>query len=178
MKGEAAYFDCISAARGLLLEMIMASNTLTVLGLRLSLALVLGLGMASTLTMAEPLDQGADPPLGALASLHWQHQLILVDAQIPDAVARLQAEQPAIDERDILWFVRDQGRLQTNYPGPLDARLKQELEQRFFSRSDAAVFLIGKDGGLKASAQQLDLPALFARVDAMPMRRREMEAAE
>ena len=56
--------------------------------------------------------------------------------------------------------------------------LPRSLSQRFFSRSDAAVFLIGKDGGLKASARQLDLPALFARVDAMPMRRREMEAAE
>ncbi|MCF8004127.1 MAG: DUF4174 domain-containing protein [Chromatiaceae bacterium] len=75
-------------------------------------------------------------------------------------------------------FVRDRAQLQTNDPGPLDPRLVKELEQRFFSRSDAAVFLIGKDGGLKASAQQLDLPALFERIDAMPMRRREMEAAD
>ena len=156
----------------------MASNTLTVLGLRLSLALMMGVGMVSTLIMAEPLDQGADPPLGALASLRWQHRIIVVDAEIPDAIVRLQAAQPAIDVRDILWFVRDQGSLQTNYPGPPTPGLAEELDQRFFSRSDAAVFLIGKDGGLKASAQQLDLPALFARIDAMPMRRREMEAAE
>jgi hypothetical protein len=145
---------------------------------RLNLALVLGLSMASTLIMAEPLDQGADRLLGELASLRWKYRIILVDAQIPDAVARLRAEQPALDERDILWFVHDQGQVQTNYPGPLDARLKQELEQQFFSRSDAAVFLIGKDGGLKASAARLDLSALFERIDAMPMRRREMGAAD
>ncbi|MBK1620275.1 hypothetical protein CKO42_17875 [Lamprobacter modestohalophilus] len=156
----------------------MASIIQTLWARRLNLALVLGLSMASTLIRAEPLDQGADRPLGALASLRWQYRIILVDAQIPDAVACLRAEQPAIDERDILWFVRDQEQLQTNYPGPLDARLKQELEQRFFSRSDAVVFLIGKDGGLKASAGELDLPALFARIDAMPMRRREMESGE
>ena len=156
----------------------MASIIQTLWALRRSLALVLGFGAASTLISAEPLDQSADPPLAELGSVRWQHRIILVDAQIPDAVARLQAEQPAIDERDILWFVRDQGELQTNDPGPLDPELAEELEQRFFSRSDAAVFLIGKDGGLKASARQLDLPALFARIDAMPMRRREREAAE
>jgi len=156
----------------------MAAIIQMLFALRLKLALVLGLGMASTLTMAEPVDQGADRPLTALASLRWQHRLIVVDAQIPDAVSRLQAAQPAIEARDILWFVRDQGQVQTNSPGQLDAGLAEELVQRFFSRSDAAVFLIGKDGGLKASAQQLDLPALFARIDAMPMRRREMDAAK
>jgi hypothetical protein len=154
----------------------------TLLALRLKLALVLVLvlvlSMTSTLIIAESLDQGADRPLTELASLRWRHRIILVDAQIQDAIARLQAAQPAIDARDILWFERAQGQLQTNYPGLLDPELAEELEQRFFSRSDAAVFLIGKDGGLKASAQQLDLPALFARIDAMPMRRREMEAAE
>ncbi|MBK5938409.1 DUF4174 domain-containing protein [Halochromatium roseum] len=153
---------------------------LAALRLNLALSLVLGLGFsaASTLLSAEPVDEGADRPLAELGSLRWQHRIIVVDAQIPDAVARLRAEQAAIDARDILWFVRDQGQVQTNYPGPLDARLKQELEQQFFSRSDAFVFLIGKDGGLKASACELDLPALFERIDAMPMRRREMEVSD
>jgi len=43
---------------------------------------------------------------------------------------------------------------------------------------NAARVIIGKDSGLKASARQLDLPALFERIDAMPMRRRERQAAE
>jgi len=156
----------------------MAFIIQTLWALRLNLALVLGLSMASTLIIAEPLAQGAARPLGALASLRWQYRIILVDAQITDAVAHLRAEQPALDARDIFWFVRDQGQVQTNYPGPLDPGLAEELEQRFFSQFDAAVFLIGKDGGLKSSTQQLDLPALFARIDGMPMRRREMKAAE
>jgi hypothetical protein len=40
------------------------------------------------------------------------------------------------------------------------------------------VFLIGKDGGLKASARELDLPALFALIDTMPIRRREMDVSD
>ena len=76
----------------------------------------------------------------------------------------------AIDERDIVWFVSHEGRLQSNYPGPLSDALAAELERQYFSRSDAAVFLIGKDGGLKVSDQRLDLPRLFERIDAMPMR--------
>lgn len=70
--------------------------------LNLALTPVLGLSAASTLLIAEPVDQGVDQPLRALSSLRWQHRIIVVDAQIPDAVARLRAEQSAIDERDIL----------------------------------------------------------------------------
>lgn len=146
--------------------------------LRLTVTLMLGLGTASTSPMAEPIDQAFEQPLAELSSLLWVHRIIVVDASIPDAIERLRSAQTDIAERDILWLVRHQGRLQSNYPGPLDDALAAELERRYFSRSGAAVFLIGKDGGLKASADQLDLPALFARIDAMPMRRREMGAAQ
>jgi hypothetical protein len=118
-------------------------------------------------------------PLTGLAPLRWQQRIILVDGrQIPDAVERLREAQIAINERDIFWFVNQQGRLQSNYPGPLDGALAAELKRQYFSRSDAAVFLIGKDGGLKTGDQRLDLPRLFERIDAMPMRRREMEGGE
>jgi hypothetical protein len=127
--------------------------------------------------MADDFDRIIRPPLRELASLRWQYRVILVDAAIPDAIARLRGAQSAVDERDILWFALDQGQVQTNYSATLDAQFIEELEGRYFSTSEAAVFLIGKDGGLKASADHLDLPALFARIDAMPMRRREMDAA-
>ncbi|WP_462321994.1 DUF4174 domain-containing protein [Halochromatium sp.] len=145
---------------------------------RLSLGLAIGLGAASPVTPAESANQGVNRPLEALEALRWQHRIIIVDAQSPEASQQLKAAQPAIAERDILWFVRHQGRLQTNVSRPLDETLTEELQQRYFDRSDASVFLIGKDGGLKATADHLDLPTLFARIDAMPMRRREMEAAQ
>jgi len=140
----------------------------------LGLRLVLALAVSST-TTAFATDEA---PLTELASLRWQHRIILVDGQVPDATARLRAAQPVIDERDIVWFVARQGRLLSNYPGRMGDALAQRLDERYFSRSDARVFLIGKDGELKASYQALDLPSLFARIDAMPMRRREMETAE
>jgi hypothetical protein len=144
----------------------------TLFGLGLCLALGFGLGAASIVSAA------GDAPLDQLASLRWQHRIILVDARIPDAVERLRGAAQAIDERDILWFVGQEGRLQSNYPGPIGDTLAAELAQRYFGRSDAAVFLIGKDGGLKASDRHLDLPRLFERIDAMPMRQREMKDAE
>ena len=147
-------------------------------GLRLTLALAIGLGAPSPVTLAESPVEGVARPLEALAALRWQHRIIVVDAPSPEVSEQLQAAQQGIDERDILWFVRHQGRLQSNVASPVDEALTRELEQRYFNRSDAAVFLIGKDGGLKATADHLDLPALFARIDAMPMRRREMEAAQ
>jgi hypothetical protein len=137
------------------------------LGLPLALSLVLG--------AASRVSAAGEAPLTGLASLRWQHRIILVDAQIPDAIERLREAQQAIDERDILWFVSHQGRLQSNYPGPLGDALTAEVQQRYFSRSNAAVFLIGKDGGLKASDQHFDLPRLFEQIDAMPMRQREMQ---
>lgn len=143
------------------------------------LTLVLGLSAVSALSVAAsaPQDQHPDQTLTELAALRWDYRVILVDARIPDAIARLEAAQAAIDERDILWFALEEGRISTNYPGALAPSLRAELEAKVFSRSDEAVFLIGKDGGLKATATHLDLPALFERIDAMPMRRREMEAA-
>ncbi|UHD17904.1 DUF4174 domain-containing protein [Thiocapsa bogorovii] len=147
-----------------------SKNRLLSLGLRLALSLGLFCSTAVTASQA---------PLTGLAPLRWQQRIILVDGQqIPDAVERLRRAQEAIDERDILWFVNQQGRLQSNYPGPLDGALAAELKRQYFSRSDAAVFLIGKDGGLKTGDQRLDLPRLFERIDAMPMRRREMEGGE
>ena len=116
--------------------------------------------------------------LTELASLRWQHRIIVVDGRIPDAVERLRAARPAIDERDIVWFVASPDGLRSNYPGEIGDPLAQQLDARYFGRSDAKVFLIGKDGGLKASERDLDLQRLFARIDAMPMRRREMTAAE
>jgi hypothetical protein len=140
------------------------------LGLRLALSLVLG--------AASMISAAGEATLTGLAPLRWQYRIILVDAQIPDAIERLREAQQAIDEREILWFVRHQGRLQSNYPGSLDDALAAEVQRRYFSRSNAAVFLIGKDGGLKASDQHLDLPRLFELIDAMPMRQREMQGAE
>ena len=149
----------------------MVSVTHHLLGLGPQLALSLALLAASEVAVSQE-------PLTGLATLRWQNRIILVDARIPDAIERLREAQAAVDERHIVWFVSDGGRLQSNYPGPLSDTLAAELEGQYFEPSDAVVFLIGKDGGLKASDKRLDLPRLFERIDGMPMRQREMERAE
>jgi hypothetical protein len=138
----------------------------------------LGIALVITLAVSLPAFASAaeNPPLTELASLRWQHRIILVDAKIPDAVERLREAEPAINERDILWFVASPEGLLSNYPGEHGDALAKHLDARYFDRSDARVFLIGKDGGLKSSEPELDLHNTFARIDAMPMRRREMEA--
>ena len=40
---------------------------------------------------------------------------------------------------------------------------------------EPAAVLVGKDGGEKDRRRELDLERIFGMVDAMPMRRREME---
>jgi len=119
-----------------------------------------------------------DAPLTELTSLRWQHRIIVADGRIPDAAERLRAAGPAIDERDILWFLVSPEGLLSNYAGGIGDALAQDLRERYLDATDTRVVLIGKDGGVKSSEPDLDLQRLFARIDAMPMRRREMEAAE
>jgi hypothetical protein len=64
--------------------------------------------------------------------------------------------------------------LHSNDPGPLSDALAAELERNYFSRSGAAVLLIGKDGGRKVCDQRLDLPRLFERIDAPMIRHRSI----
>lgn len=144
------------------------------LGLHLALALGVSWGILST----GRASAASDAPLTELASLRWQHRFILVDGRLPDAIERLRGAQQAMAERDIVWLVAHQDHVQSNYPGPVGDALAQALKEGYFNRSDASVFLIGKDGGLKAKYHRLDLPKLFERIDAMPMRQREMEGAE
>jgi hypothetical protein len=46
------------------------------------------------------------------------------------------------------------------------------------ARRFLAMLLIGKDGGVKSREPSLDLDAIFGRIDAMPMRIREMRSAD
>ncbi|WP_246180249.1 DUF4174 domain-containing protein [Marinobacter changyiensis] len=46
------------------------------------------------------------------------------------------------------------------------------------ARSEGRVLLIGKDGGIKSREASLNLNGIFRRVDAMPMRMREMRASD
>ena len=130
----------------------------------------------STALLAAPLHsaQGSEDVLQDLSALQWKYRLILV-RDSAQAVAQLESERGAIDERDIVWFVLTPTGVTSNYSAPLAEDLSGHLRKDYFGDAETRVLLIGKDGGIKARATSLDLQELFALIDSMPMRRREMQ---
>ncbi len=117
---------------------------------------------------------GAD--MNRLSDYRWNNRLVLVQAA-PDtegAIDTLQAAQAGIDDRDIIWFVNTESGLVSNQ-GALTRGVAQDVTD-LLEKSDAdeRVLLIGKDGGIKSREPTLNLDAIFRRIDAMPMRIREM----
>lgn len=102
---------------------------------------------------------------------------IAFDADQSDPqVKQLKRQAAAIDERDLVW-VWMCGR---NYSSNVDAEMAPALleELREAGRGESGVTLIGKDGGVKYRASDLDLQQLFDTIDSMPMRAREMRERE
>ncbi|MFP4088991.1 MAG: DUF4174 domain-containing protein [Cyclobacteriaceae bacterium] len=112
---------------------------------------------------------------------HWQNRILLVFAS-PDEnkfekqLQIFSAEEAGLQERELVIFkIRDR---QVIHPtgktfGKVSAR--QLREQYEVKREEFAVVLIGKDGSQKLKQEEiLETDKLFAIIDAMPMRRREM----
>ena len=105
----------------------------------------------------------------ALEPYRWNNRLLLVfapspnDALILEQLAELEAARSGLIERDLLVLTdTDPGR---------GSDLRYELEIEGFH-----VLLFGKDGGVKIrSRTPVRTEALFATIDAMPMRQREIE---
>ena len=113
-----------------------------------------------------------------LKSFRWENRIILLHAspeKEPSIIAKLETSKASIDERHILWFLIGGESVTTNYDGELSESFPSMLSKAYFSHSDEiAVYLFGKDGGLKAQQSDLDLKELFRRIDSMPMRRLEI----
>jgi hypothetical protein len=112
----------------------------------------------------------------------WSHRLIFVftDAKNQlELVEQLIAEKKAINERDIRWFCWSSEGLRTNETGIKDREALQQDLLRYREHKKAAneVVLVGKDGGVKLRAKELDLDEIFRLTDSMPMRQAEMRAA-
>lgn len=115
------------------------------------------------------------PMLTDLSSLQWQNRIIVVNevADAEQAVSVLGNNAAGVTDRDLIWLVFDGSKAKTNYPGPLAPELKANTQESYQIKP-GQVILIGKDGGVKSRLDQVDLDALFADIDAMPMRRNEM----
>lgn len=115
------------------------------------------------------------PMLTDLSSLQWQNRVIVVNevADAEQTASLLESNAAGVNDRDLIWLVFDDSTTLTNYPGQLAPELKANT-LKAYQIKPGQVILIGKDGGVKSRLDQVDLDALFADIDAMPMRRNEM----
>lgn len=114
----------------------------------------------------------------SLADYQWNHRLILVQAapETGGAIALLRAARADVDERDIIWFVNTGSGVVSNQATVSSGVQAAVIGLLGQGSADERVLLIGKDGGLKSRAPTLNLNAIFRRIDAMPMRIREMQS--
>lgn len=116
-----------------------------------------------------------EPMLQDLAELEWTKRLLIVGGPAASrrVLEELRRRSDEVDERDLVWWLALDGELHSNYPGRLSLKLKQLLLEGGLGFENA-VALIGKDGGVKLDRRFFQLDRVFARIDSMPMRAREM----
>ncbi len=117
-----------------------------------------------------------------LADYQWKNRLLLVfspsasDPSYRELEKKLQQFRAELEDRDLLVFhilCADGAAQHTHAFSPEAAH---SLRQRYaVSENNLTLILIGKDGGEKTrQVGDFNLQALFERIDAMPMRQREM----
>ena len=110
----------------------------------------------------------------------WKNRLILVQAasETEGAVQTLSDAHVAINDREIIRFVNTGEGLVSNQ-ATVSGGVEHDVSELLAKVSpEERVLLIGKDGGIKSREPSLDLDAIFRRIDAMPMRVREMRSGD
>ncbi|BFO57228.1 DUF4174 domain-containing protein [Acidovorax sacchari] len=152
-------------------------------------AAALALGMAALLRTAWAGESGnghrndRDAPTNPLTAEHWQTRpvVVIVPQENDPLLAKVRAalQEPAMREgfreRDMVLFtvVAGQGRRNGQPLGAArTAALLKALD--LDARAPATFILVGKDGGVKMKEEGtvVDLQAVFAEIDRMPMRQR------
>ncbi|MGR3370307.1 MAG: DUF4174 domain-containing protein [Sagittula sp.] len=131
--------------------------------------LAVALGLAGSAAAADnALFLRLSPDREDLEAYRWSVRPVLVfapdsdDAQYTEQIALLRAAEAGLAERDIVVL--------TDTAPDEKGRLRAALAVDGFE-----VLLVGKDGGVKLRQETpLSVDDLFATIDAMPMRQREM----
>ncbi len=103
----------------------------------------------------------------------WKHRLLFVPEMHPKLERELTRDTTGLVERDLRVFVM-KGPTKTGEV--LDAEQTREVRERIGGGEKPEVVLLGKDGRttVRWSVDEFTLASLYARIDAMPMRQREM----
>lgn len=136
---------------------------------------------SATSDLQTPPSAAPDIAQAWLDSLAWEARVLLVfpppDADLAPLRATLGAQRAGLRDRDMVVILAAFGepwRFPEDHtvPDGLAQSLRTHLDVP--STSPLTVVLIGKDTGVKDRAPRLDLGDVFAQIDAMPMRQREL----
>ena len=119
-----------------------------------------------------------------LSDYRWERRPLLVfaptnsDPRLVESLSRLDADRCGVLDRDMVVGVLVGQGSSTLDGQVLDTEQVQRLTSRYgVGEPDFTVVLIGKDGGEKLRVNEVpDLQTVFAVIDGMPMRSREMAA--
>ncbi len=108
-----------------------------------------------------------------LADYQWKKRLLVVTEGSKELAAGLESSKAGLIERDVEVFVLRGPAGTGKVPS---AELAKELRERLKVRAESSeVILLGKDGRtvLRWATGEFTVAVLFARIDAMPMRKQE-----
>ena len=117
-----------------------------------------------------------------LSDHKWKHRLILIfsDKKLESQFDQQKAE--IVDRHIVYYQVGSNGQSSTNSkikPSPELLKYLEGLKAKY-SKKDSGdqdlIVLIGKDGGVKLTSESLEWKKIYALIDSMPMRQREMRA--
>lgn len=113
--------------------------------------------------------------LNNISELMWKNRVILLLSSDDDKRnQQLFAKyEEAVIDRDLVWFIVQDTQVISNYQGGISKQFVERTKDTF-PLNKYRVLLIGKDGGIKSRAQQLDITELISTIDSMPMRQQEM----
>ncbi|RBW46611.1 hypothetical protein DS885_07535 [Psychromonas sp. B3M02] len=113
--------------------------------------------------------------LNNISELMWKNRVILLLSSDDDKRnQQLFAKyKEAVIDRDLVWFIVQDTQVISNYQGGISMQFVERTKDTF-PLNKYRVLLIGKDGGIKLRAQQLDITELISTIDSMPMRQQEM----
>jgi len=141
-------------------------------GRRLVLAIATGLCVSSA----------AGAAADGLAGLRWEYRPLLVftpsrgDERLSRQTTALAEVAAGVGDRRLAVYVIAPEAVSAALGAPAPQADARELRQRFGVSGDAfRVILVGLDGGAKLTSEEpVDAETLFATIDRMPMRQREL----
>ncbi|MFC3193496.1 DUF4174 domain-containing protein [Marinicella sediminis] len=115
------------------------------------------------------------PDIESPEQLLWENRIVMIwaDGQVGSR-QMLDAAGAEIEDRDVVWFVIDGLNVTSNYRGEIADHFVTVANQKYAGLSKKVV-LLGKDGGVKYTSDELRLDVLFQEIDSMPMRKNEMK---